>query len=156
MRSTRVCAVVMLALFAEASYAQPVAQQADIVRRGIPVNPETFDGKEPNDGVNPPESLTAMDKLAAAQRMERQKEWNKSADFYQEILSDPQFANTVVPSEQDANHFIYQYKSVVEVVMQRLSRWPQEGLDVYRARYETPAQTLLQSANGDAAALQEV
>src|SRR6185312_11511104 len=81
--------------------------------------------------------------------MERQKEWGKSADFYQELLTSPEYATKVVPSREDANHRIYQYTSVEELVMQRLSRWPQEGLDVYRARYEAPADTLLRQAKGD-------
>ena len=68
--------------------------------------------------------------------MERLKEWNNSADLYQEILTNPQYATKVVPSHEDADHRIDQYTSVIDLVMQRLSRWPEEGLSVSRARYE--------------------
>jgi outer membrane protein assembly factor BamB len=147
-RSMKVWGAVSVGLAACIASAQ-LAQRADIVRRGGIVNPENFDAKDPQQGVYPPESMTAMERLAHAERMERQKEWNTSADLYQEILLDPQFATKVVPSHEDADHHIDQYASVIDLVMQRLSRWPQEGLAVYLARYEAPAQALLETAKGD-------
>src|SRR5690348_1997429 len=113
------------------------------------VNPENFNGKESNEGVYVPESELAMERLALAQKMERLKEWNKSADLYQEILTDPKYASKVVPSRQDADQKIYQYTSVEELVMQRLARWPDEGLQVYRARYEAQASAMLEGARAD-------
>jgi outer membrane protein assembly factor BamB len=110
-------------------------------------NPDNPDAKDSPEGVYVPESELAMERLALAQKMERLKEWNKSADLYQEILTDPKYAAKVVPAEGDADHRLY--RSVEELVMQRLAHWPQEGLDVYRGRYETPASTLLESSKGN-------
>lgn len=149
-------AVGVAAGLVQAQVAAP-AQRADIVRRGgAAVNPENYDAKESNEGVYAPESSDAMDQMAHAQSMERQKEWNKSADYYQELLTSPKYAAKVVPSRQDEDHRISQYTSVEELVTQRLSRWPREGLDVYRARYEAPAQSLLESSKGDVSVLQQV
>lgn len=147
----KLSAVALVGLAAAAACAQIQAQRVDIINRqgGGVVNPENFDAKDSAEGVYPPESVNATDELAKAQKMERQKEWGKSADFYQELLSSPEYARKVVPSREDASHRIYQYTSVEELVMQRLSRWPQEGLDVYRARFEAPASTLLDQVKGD-------
>src|SRR5580658_1631268 len=41
------------------------------------------------------ESAIAMEKLALARRMERAREWGKSADVYQEILE--KYSDRVVP-----------------------------------------------------------
>jgi outer membrane protein assembly factor BamB/tetratricopeptide (TPR) repeat protein len=148
--SLRLSAVALVSLAVKTAHAQlQLAQRADIINRGGVVNPENFDAKDSAEGVYPPESVNAMDELAKAQKMERQKEWGKSADFYQELLTSPEYARKVVPSLEDAKHRIYQYTSVEELVMQRLSRWPQEGLDVYGARFEAPAATLLEQARGD-------
>ena len=117
-------------------------------RFAVPVNvADNPDAKDSPEGVYVPESELAMDRLALAQRMERLQEWNKSADLYQEILTDPKYTSKVVPAEGDADHRLY--RSVEELVMQRLAHWPQQGLDVYRGRYETPAATLLQSAKAN-------
>lgn len=126
-----------------------IAPRGDIINRGGVVNPENYDAKDSNEGVYAPESVNAMDQLAKAQKMERQKEWGKSADFYQELLTSPEYARKVIPYLEDSRHRIYQYISVEEIVMQRLSRWPREGLDVYRARFEAPASALLEQAKGD-------
>lgn len=117
-------------------------------RLAVPVAvADTSDAKDSPEGVYVPESELAMERLALAQKMERLKEWNKSADLYQEILTDPKYSAKVVPAEGDADHRLY--RSVEELVMQRLSHWPAEGLDVYRGRYETPASAMLQSARGN-------
>ena len=113
----------------------------------VQANTDTPNAKDAPEGVYVPESETAMERLSLAQKMERLKEWNKSADLYQEVLTDPKYATKVVAAEGDADQRLY--RSVEELVMQRLARWPQEGLDVYRARFETPASTLLQSVKGD-------
>ena len=146
----KLSAPALMAIWAPNSGAQvQIAPRADIINRGGVVNPENYDAKDSNEGVYAPESVNAMDQLAKAQKMERQKEWGKSADFYQELLTSPEFAKRVVPYLEDSRHRIYQYISVEEIVMQRLSRWPQEGLDVYRARFEAPASSLLEQARGD-------
>ena len=125
---------------------QDLIQGVAVAQQPGAVNAENFDGKESTEGVYVPESELAMERLALAQKMERLKEWNKSADLYQEILSDPKYASKVVPAKQDADHKVYQYTSVEQLVVQHLARWPDEGLQVYRARYEAQASAQLEQA----------
>ncbi len=108
---------------------------------------DSFYGKEPTEGVYVRDSASAVEKLALAQKMERLKEWNKSADLYQEVIV--KYADRVVPSQLDKDKKIYQYTSITPPVQERLARWPQEGLDAYRARFETPAQAMLDHALPD-------
>ena len=96
-----------------------------------------------------------MERLALAEKMERLKEWNKSADLYQEVLTDPKYAGKVVSAEKTDTHRLF--RSVDDLVMQKLSHWPPEGLSVYRGRYETQAQAMLDSAKpGDLQTLHQV
>jgi len=103
--------------------------------------------REAAEGVFIPESSSAQERLELARRKERQKEWNQAADLFQEILTDPKYAAKVVPVDTDPEHRLY--RSVEDLVMQQLAKWPQEGLDVYRARYEAQAQTQLEGAKGN-------
>ena len=119
---------VLIAGVAVAPLEAQFRQQVQVQLPPNAVNAESFDGKESTQGVYVPESELAMERLALAQKMERLKEWNKSADLYQEILTDPKYASKVVPSRQDKEHEIWQYTSVEELVMQQLARWPDEGL----------------------------
>lgn len=105
------------------------------------------ENRDANEGVFVPDSEMAKERLALAQRMERLKEWNNSADLYQEILTDPKYAAKVVPAEGDPEHRLY--RSVEALVMQRLARWPAEGLEVYKGRYEAQASALLEGAKAD-------
>jgi outer membrane protein assembly factor BamB len=89
-------------------------------------------------GVYVRDSAIAMEKLALARRMERAREWNKSADVYQEILE--KYPDRVVERTEEPQ---IQYASVTETVRQSLCKWPLEGLLVYRGRYETPAAKLV-------------
>jgi outer membrane protein assembly factor BamB len=148
-KGVKLSALAVVALAAGPARSQVIAPRVDIINRGGVVNPENYDAKDSNEGVYAPESVNAMDQLSKAQKMERQKEWGKSADFYQELLGSAEYAKKVVPFLEDDQHRIYQYISVEEIVMQRLSRWPQEGLEVYRARFEAPATALLEQARGD-------
>src|SRR5579859_5252896 len=50
------------------------------------LNPDSFYGKESTEGVYVRDSATAVEKLALAQKMEKLKEWAKSADLYQEVI----------------------------------------------------------------------
>ncbi|HEX4795155.1 MAG TPA: PQQ-binding-like beta-propeller repeat protein [Humisphaera sp.] len=115
-----------------------------------------FEGKEPIDGVYVRDPAGAIDKWALAKRMEGLKEWNKSADLFQEVLT--KYADRVVPSRLDrASDRICQYTTVTTAVQERLAHWPPEGLDVYRQRYEIPATNLLNQARpDDSAALNQV
>src|SRR3954471_9807273 len=100
--------------------------------------------RDPRQGVYVRDSAVAGEKLALAERMERLKQWDKSADVYQEIVE--KYADRVVPSGQSDNGVISRYSSVTVEVQRRLGKWTEDGLRVYRARYETPAATLLESA----------
>ncbi|MDB5303459.1 MAG: bamB 4 [Phycisphaerales bacterium] len=132
---------------------QPPQQAQKEVAGGI--NGDNFYGKEPTEGVYVRDSAGAVEKLALAQKMERLKEWNKSADLYQEVIT--KYSDRVVPSALDKDKKINQYTSITFGVQEKLAKWPQEGLDVYRARFETPAAAMLENARpGDAAALNKV
>ncbi len=103
-----------------------------------------------NSGVYVRDSAIALERLALAQRMERLKEWGKSADLYQEILV--KYPDRVVAASGQAGPPVAQYTSVTEAVCQALCKWPPEGLDVYRSRFETPAANLLASVAGSGGA----
>ncbi len=94
------------------------------------------------------DSAIAMEKLALARRMERAREWGKSADVYQEILE--KYSDRVVPAGEDPqSHVVTHYTSVTQTVRESLCKWPIDGLAVYRGRYETPAAALLAEAGND-------
>src|SRR3954466_6502203 len=112
---------------------------------GLPGNP--FAGKDATQGVYVRDSATAVEKLALAERMERLKEWDKSADVYQEVAD--KYADRIVPSQLDRNMTIYQYTSVVTTVQRRLSKWPAEGLAAYLHKFEPPAASMLEAAAPD-------
>ncbi|WP_428939965.1 PQQ-binding-like beta-propeller repeat protein [Fontivita pretiosa] len=118
------------------------------------VNPQSLYGRDTTQGVYVRDSAVAVEKFALAERMEHLKEWDKAADVYQEILRS--YSDRVVPSQVDAENKIYQYTSVTPAVQERLARWPEEGLRVYRARYETQAAELLASAGDDLGQLHRV
>ncbi|MDP9175127.1 MAG: PQQ-binding-like beta-propeller repeat protein [Planctomycetota bacterium] len=116
---------------------------------------DTAHAKENATGVYPRDSAIALDRLALARRMEQLKEWGKSADLYQEILE--KYPDRVVPAALDASPQFIQYTSVTESVRQSLCKWPAEGLDVYRGRYEATAGSILSSAEaGDRAKLHQI
>src|SRR5689334_11058374 len=78
-------------------------------------------------GVYVRDSAVAGEKLALAQRMERLKEWDKSADVYQEIVE--KYADRVVPMSGDGAE--KRYSSVTLAVQDLLGKWPEEGLTAY-------------------------
>jgi outer membrane protein assembly factor BamB len=128
-----------------------------IERPGAAAPLNSLEGKDNTAGVYVRDSAIALEEFALAQRMERLREWGKSADVYQEILE--KYPDRVVPAPGgvDADNRIIQYTSVTEAVRQALCRWPQQGLDVYRAHYQTAAAKLLASAKpGDMSRLHEV
>jgi len=142
-----------LALIAGAPVLADVAVES--VAPAPPVN--SLEGKDNTAGVYVRDSAIALEEFALAQRMEHLKEWGKSADVYQEILA--KYPDRVVPAPGgvDADNRIIQYTSVTEAVRQALCKWPQQGLDVYRAHYQTAAAKLLASARpGDMSRLHEV
>jgi outer membrane protein assembly factor BamB/outer membrane protein assembly factor BamD (BamD/ComL family) len=116
-------------------------------------NPSSLLARDPTEGVYVRDSAVAAEKMALAFRLEHLKEWNKAAAVYQELLQ--QYGDRVTPSDDKDQH-IYQYTSVTIAVQQKLARWPQEGLDAYRGRYETEAASLLEQAGSDPAALHKI
>lgn len=110
----------------------------------LPTSPTESFGTDNGVGVYVRDSAVALEKLALAQRMEKAHEWGKSADLYQEILE--KYKDRVVPAAIDDRQRIVQYASVTEAVRQAICKWPPEGLEVYRARYETEAQKMLADA----------
>src|SRR5438094_3248731 len=66
--------------------------------------------RDPKTGVYVRDSAVAIEKLALAERMERLKEWDKSADVYQEIVE--KYADRVVPNQADAAGVAKRYSSV--------------------------------------------
>jgi outer membrane protein assembly factor BamB len=122
-------------------------QMRAIVGVGMPRLPQAV-GQDPTGVVYVRDSAMAMEKLSLARRMERLHEWGKSADVYQEILE--KYSDRVVPAHEDPQtHVVDQYASVTETVRQSLCKWPQDGLTVYRSRYETAAAALFNAAGSD-------
>lgn len=110
------------------------------------IDPNSLAGKESTEGVYVRDSAIALEKFALAQKMERLKEWNKSADLYQEVID--KYPDRVVPSRTNEDDKIVQYTSVTRGVMERLAKWPKDGLDVYRARFEPAAAAMIENAGG--------
>src|SRR3954469_21250217 len=81
----------------------------------------------PKQSVYVRDSAVAAEKLALAQRMERLKEWNKSADVYQEIVE--KYADRVVPADDgdEAAGTPTRYTSVTLKVQGLIGKWPAEG-----------------------------
>src|SRR4051794_9832949 len=63
------------------------------------LNPDAFVGKEAAQGVTVKDSLEAIKKLNDARNMERLEDWNKAADWYQEVIE--KYGQYVVPSAVD-------------------------------------------------------
>lgn len=139
-------------IFLPSTLAQP--QDADDLAQPARGNPAALTGRDAAQGVYVRDSAVAVEKFALAQRLERLKEWDKSADVYMEILE--KYADRVVPSQVDKDNRIYQYTSVASAVQERLAKWPRAGLDVYRSRYEDDAEGVLQLAGDDPAKLHRI
>src|SRR3954471_409917 len=125
-----------------------VAQPAQVARpqRGG-LNPDSFYGKGTFQGVSVRDSLEAVKKIEDARRMERLEDWNKAADWYQEVIE--KYGQYVVPSGTDAQNNIRQYTGIERPVQEQLAKWPQPGLDAYRNRYGGVAATMLDQARRD-------
>jgi len=140
----------VLALLAAGSV--PVGGQAR--RIAVDRMPER-DRNTTESGVFVRDSAIAADKFELGKRMERLKEWHKSADVYDEILQ--KYQDRVVPTLLDDHDQPVKFQSVAVAVQERLARWPDEGLSVYRTRFEPIASALLdQSRRDDYATLHKV
>src|SRR3954452_10890782 len=150
---TRLILATLCAVAPLATLAQPVAVQPAIPRGGL--NPDSFYGKETFQGVSVRDSLEAIKKLEDARRMERLEDWNKAADWYQEVIE--KYGDRVVPSGTDEKNNIRQYTGIERPVQEQLAKWPKAGLDAYRNRYGAVAATLLdQARQGDKETLSRV
>jgi hypothetical protein len=114
---------------------------------------------DPLQGVYVRDSAVVDERFALAQRLERLKEWDKSADVYQEIVE--KYSDRVVlvsgGGGDDPTKNLPRYASVSLKVQELLGKWPDEGLKRYRARYEASAASLLEGAGqDDVAALSRV
>jgi outer membrane protein assembly factor BamB len=132
---------------------EEVVQQPAVQRGGL--NPDSFYGKETFQGVSVRDSLEAVKKIEDARRMERLEDWNKAADWYQEVIQ--KYGQYVIPSRLDAENRQVQYKGIEEPVQEQLAKWPKAGLDAYRNRYGPVAANLLaQAKQGDKETLSQV
>lgn len=95
------------------------------------------------------DSGVAAERLSLAERLERQKEWAKAADVYQDLVG--KFADRLIPSKKDDRGQPTQYVSAARVVQDRLAKWPAEGVSAYRRRFEDTARDLLNSDDPAAA-----
>jgi outer membrane protein assembly factor BamB len=116
-------------------------------------NPSSLFARDSTEGVYVRDSAVAAEKMALAYRLEHLQEWSKAADIYQELLQ--QYSDRVTPSDAHDEH-IYQYTSVALAVQAKLAKWPQDGLDAYRNRYESDAASLLQQAGLDPVLLHKI
>ena len=107
----------------------------------------TSSTSDPQQGVYVPDSAIATDKFELGKRMERLKEWHKSADVYQEILE--KYQDRVVATLLNDRGQPMRYASVSVAVQEQLSKWPEEGLNVYRSKYEPVASGILEQAKRD-------
>src|SRR3954452_24633032 len=123
----------------------PQPQVARPQRGGL--NPDSFYGKETFQGVSVRDSLEAIKKLEDARRMERLEDWNKAADWYQEVIE--KYGDRVVPSGTDEKNNIRQYTGIERPVQEQLAKWPKAGLDAYRNRYGGVAAGMLEQCRQD-------
>jgi outer membrane protein assembly factor BamB len=105
-------------------------------------------------GVFVRDSAVAADKLTLAQRLSVAREWDKSAEVYQEIVD--KYADRVIGNATDAQGRTTRYASVGAAVQSSLAKWPADGRDAYTSRFGPAAQALLDAASDDDAKLHAV
>ena len=93
------------------------------------------------------DSGVAGERLQLAERLEKQKEWAKAADVYQEMAQ--KYADRVVPVRQDKAGRPVQYVSATQTAQDRLAKWPAEGIAAYRKRFEDTARDALNADTTD-------
>jgi outer membrane protein assembly factor BamB len=144
--SKTLIAAVLAAMPAGIAFGQASQPAVQVPQRGG-LNPDSFYGKETFQGVSVRDSLEAVKKIEDARRMERLEDWNKAADWYQEVIE--KYGQYVVPSGTDAQNNIRQYTGIERPVQEQLAKWPKSGLDSYRNRYGAVATTMLDQARQD-------
>src|SRR5437016_1249672 len=88
--------------------AQPVPAPADL----------PTDAKEPLQGVIVNSSEEARKDLQTARNMERQREWNKAAGWYQQVLE--KYRTRVIPWKADEGQTVNGYRGIVYQVQEAL------------------------------------
>lgn len=105
------------------------------------------DAKESTANVTVNDSPEARKDIETARQMERQKEWLKAAGWYQQVLE--KYRTRVVAWKANDHNVIERYRGIVYEVQQSLAKWPPEGVNAYRSRYEATAQQQLDAAAPD-------
>lgn len=105
----------------------------------------------PESAVYVHDSGVAVEKLALAEKLERLKEWDRSADLYLEVARD--FSDRVIAADGSDQRFV----NIVGSVQAKLAKWPPEGVAAFRTRFEgTAAAALAAAAGHDPNALAQV
>jgi hypothetical protein len=104
----------------------------------------SHDDKSTPPGVSVADSPGAQERLDKAREKEIQKQWKTAAEYYQEALT--KYAGRVVPIRRDPDSGIYHYVGIAPVIQERLAKWPEEGLKIYRNMYGQTAADLLTAA----------
>lgn len=101
------------------------------------------------------ESSEAAHKFRSGREMEQKKAWQNAAEFYHEVLT--KHAANVVLDRMDSAGRPIRYGGVKNAVQEHLARWPQEGLNVYRSRFEPLATAMFdQAVRGGPKELQQI
>src|SRR4051794_12918732 len=95
------------------------------------------DARQSPQNVTVNDSSEARKDIETARGMERQKEWNKAAGWYQEVLE--KYRTRVVAWKADPRNAINRYRGIVYQVQESPAKWPPAGINAYRARYEGTA-----------------
>ena len=95
-------------------------------------------------GISVPDSPAAAELLQKARDKEQQKQWKTAAEFYQSALE--KYSRRVAAWQIDVEHEVFEYGGVGLIVQERLAKWPEEGLNVYRQIYGQTAADALSGA----------
>lgn len=94
----------------------------------------------PNVYIN--DSFEAADAIAAAKKLAAAREWSQAAELFQRTATN--FGDRLIRSESDV------FITIREHINGLLCAWPEEGLAVYRERYERELADRLGEASGTA------
>lgn len=100
------------------------------------------------------DSTEVASKLALADRMARLHQWDTAADTLQQIIEKD--SDRVVATQNGLDGKPTQYIGAGLFAEKRLSTWPEEGLAVYRGKFESGADAALKTAGDNPIALHQV
>src|SRR5258707_933160 len=115
-----------LAILLASFLALPIVTRAQPAEMDLP-----SDARESLQNVTVNDSSEARKDIETARGMERQKEWNKAAGWYQEVLE--KYRTRVVAWKADPRNVINRYRGIVYQVQESLAKWPPDGINAYRA-----------------------